>query len=175
MTTHIADAEGSDTTRWLVHGVVGGIIAGIVFAMFEMIMAAIQMGGEAFFMPLRMIGGIALGQQALAPETSLIVAGAAGLVVHMTLSALYGAGVAVAAAIVPQLRSGTLPLVAWASAAGFALWIVNFYVVAPIAGWNWFPEGTDPVVQFVAHTFFFGSVLGIYLDRFARSRSSVGA
>jgi hypothetical protein len=71
---------------------------------------------------------------------------------------------------VPQLRSNTLPLVAWASAAGFALWIVNFYVIAPIAGWNWFPDGTDPLVQFVAHTFFFGSALGIYLDRFARSR-----
>lgn len=52
----IAGAESSDTTRWLVHGVVGGIIAGIVFAVFEMIMAAIQMGGEAFFMPLRMTG-----------------------------------------------------------------------------------------------------------------------
>jgi hypothetical protein len=170
MTTAIVGAQGSDTMRWLVHGVVGGMIAGIVFAMFEMIMAAIQMGGEAFFMPLRMIGGIVLGEQALAPETSLIVAGAAGLVVHMMLSAMYGAGVAVAAAFVPQLRAGTLPLVAWASAAGFALWIVNFYVVAPIAGWHWFPDGTDPLVQFVAHTFFFGSVLGLYLDRVARAR-----
>jgi hypothetical protein len=128
------------------------------------------MGGEAFFMPLRMIGGIVLGEQALAPETSLIVAGAAGLLVHMMLSALYGAGVALAAVVVPQLRSGTVALVAWASIAGFALWLVNFYVIAPIAGWNWFPNDTDPVVQFVAHTFFFGSVLGLYLSRFARPR-----
>jgi hypothetical protein len=171
LTTHVTGArERSEMTNWLVHGVIGGIVAGIIFALFEMIMAAVQMGGEAFFMPLRMMGGILLGQQALAPETSLIVAGAAGVVVHMTLSAAYGAGVALIATIVPQLRSGTLPLVAWASAAGFALWIVNFYVIAPIAGWNWFPDGTDPVVQFVAHTFFFGTVLGIYLDRFARSR-----
>ena len=171
MTTRFAGGyERSDISRWLTHGVVGGIIAGIVFAMFEMIMAAVQIGGEAFFMPLRMIGGIALGQQALAPETSLIVAGTAGLVVHMILSAMYGAGVAVAAAVIPQLRGSTIALVAWASATGFALWIVNFYVVAPIAGWNWFPNETDPIVQFLAHTFFFGSVLGLYLDRFARAR-----
>jgi hypothetical protein len=171
MTTRFAGAEErSDLTRWVSHGVVGGIIAGLVFAMFEMIMAAIQMGGEAFFMPLRMIGGIVLGEQALAPETSLIVAGAAGLLVHMMLSALYGAGVALAAVVVPQLRSGTVTLVGWASIAGLALWLVNFYVIAPIAGWNWFPNDTDPVVQFVAHTFFFGSVLGLYLSRFAPAR-----
>jgi hypothetical protein len=171
VTTYAARADDrSRVRRWLVHGVIGGIVAGIIFAMFEMVMAAVQMGGEAFFMPLRMIGGIVLGQQALAPETSLILAGGAGVLVHMMLSAAYGGAVALAAAIVPPLRGGTLALVAWASAAGLALWIVNFYVIAPIAGWNWFPDGTDPLVQFVAHTFFFGSVLGIYLDRFARPR-----
>ncbi|MDP8905113.1 MAG: hypothetical protein M3N29_07340 [Chloroflexota bacterium] len=146
------------------------MVAGAIFAMFEMVMAAIQMGGEAFFMPLRMIGGIALGQQALSPETPLLVAGGAGLVVHMMLSAIYGAGVALAAAIVPQLRAGTVALVAWASLAGFLLWMVNFYVVAPVAGWRWFPDETDPLIQFVAHTFLYGSVLGLYLDRFVRSR-----
>jgi len=171
MTTRTAGALARpDLRRWAIHGIIGGIFAGVVFAMFEMVMAAVQMGGESFFMPLRMIGGIVLGGQALAPETSLVVAGTAGLVVHMMLSAAYGVGVAVAAAVVAQLRSGTLPLLAWASIAGFALWIVNFYVIAPIAGWRWFPDGTDPVVQFVAHTFFFGSALGVYLNRFARIR-----
>jgi hypothetical protein len=169
-TRFAASYERTEISRWLAHGILGGIIAGITFAMFEMIVAALQMGGEALFMPLRMIGGIALGQQALAPETSLIVAGTAGLVVHMMLSAMYGAGVAVTAAVIPQLRGGTLALVSWASVAGFTLWIINFYVIAQIAGWRWFPEETDPLVQFVAHTFFFGSLLGIYLDRFARPR-----
>ncbi len=37
------------------HGIIGGIVAGIVFAMFEMVVAAAMMGADAFFMPLRMI------------------------------------------------------------------------------------------------------------------------
>jgi hypothetical protein len=38
-----------------------------------------------------MIGGIALGEQALDPSFSLLVAGAAGVAVHMVLSIVYGA------------------------------------------------------------------------------------
>jgi hypothetical protein len=171
MTTGATGAyERSDLTRWVGQGIIGGIVAGIIFAIFEMAVAAMQMGGEALFMPLRMIGGIALGEQALDPSTSLLVAVAAGLVVHMILSAAYGGAIGGVAAAVPLLRSGTLPLVAWASVAGLALWIVNFYAIAPIAGWRWFPEETDPLIQFVAHTFFFGSVLGLYLDRMVRAR-----
>lgn len=157
-------------SRWLVHGIIGGVIAGIVFAMFEMVMAVVQMGSEAFFMPLRMIGGIALGERALDPATSLVVAGGAGIAVHMMMSVLYGATIAMVAAVVAQLRTRTAWLVLWTSVAGLALWMVNFYVIAPIAGWRWFPDATDPAVQFIAHTFVFGSLLGVYLDRFARAR-----
>jgi hypothetical protein len=55
--THV-DA-GPATRRWVIAGLVGGIIAGIVFAMFEMIVAAIM--GDGFFAPLMMIGAIVLG------------------------------------------------------------------------------------------------------------------
>jgi hypothetical protein len=153
---------------WLKHGLIGGIVAGIVFATFEMVTAAVIDGPNAFFMPLRMIGGIALGEQALDPGSSLMAAGGAGLIVHMVLSAAYGAGVAGMARSVPMLASSAMNLIAWASVAGLGLWLVNFYVIAPIAGWSWFPEGTNPIVQFVAHTFFYGSVLGIYLNAAAR-------
>jgi tetrahydromethanopterin S-methyltransferase subunit F len=159
---------------WLKHGLIGGIIAGIVFAAFEMIVAAILDGPSAFFMPLRMIGGIALGEQALDPGFSLAAAGVAGLVVHMVLSAVYGAGVAGVARYVPVLASSAIALIVWASVAGLGLWLVNFYVIAPIGGWTWFPDGTNAVVQFVAHTFFYGTVLGIYLNAVARrSRTQV--
>ena len=43
------------------------------------------------------------------------------------------------------------------------LWVVNFYLIAPIFGWTWFPEMTDPLVQFVAHAGFFGVPLGLYV------------
>ena len=160
--------SGPIPADWLKHGLIGGIIAGIVFAAFEMIVAAILDGPDMFFMPLRMIGGIALGEQALDPGFSLVVAGVAGLVVHMGLSAVYGIGVAGIARYAPVLASSAAALITWASLAGLALWLVNFYAIAPITGWTWFPDGTNALVQFIAHTFFYGTVLGIYLVAVAR-------
>ncbi len=46
---------------------------------------------------------------------------------------------------------------------GIALWIVNFYVLAPVMGWSWFPERTNVAVQFTAHAFFFGLPVAWYL------------
>ncbi len=163
--------ERADIRQWVKHGAIGGLLAGILFALFEMVMATVQMGGEAFFMPLRMIGGIALGSQALEPSsTSLLEAGGAGIIVHMVLSVIFGASVAAVAGLVAPIRSSAVALVVWTSLAGLALWLVNFYVIAPIGGWRWFPEATDPLIQFIAHTFVFGSLLGLYLDRTVRAR-----
>jgi hypothetical protein len=65
-------------------GATAGIIAGISFAMFEM-MAAWLMKGD-FFGPLRMIGAMLLGEEALTPTYSLMTAGMAGMLIHMMLS-----------------------------------------------------------------------------------------
>jgi hypothetical protein len=138
-------------------GALAGIVAGIVFAAFEMMASAMLMGMEAFFMPLRMIGAIALGSAALEPSYSLATASLAGVTVHMVLALLYGI---VFATIVGGVRSGWTT-VALASAYGFALWLVNFYLIAP-AAFPWFLDAS-PMVQFIGHTFFFGSVLGFWL------------
>lgn len=140
-------------------GAIAGIGAGIVFAAFEMVVSAVMMGPSAFWMPLRMIGAIALGPQAMDAGYSLVAAGAAGLAVHVALAAIYGA---VFAAIAGGLRSGPT-MIGAASAYGFALWLLNFYVIAP-AAFPWFGDA-NPMVQFIAHTVFFGSVLGVYLWR----------
>lgn len=160
------------TGRWARHGLIGGIAAGIVFALFEMIAAAVLMGTEAFFGPLREIGGILLGMQALDPGFPLITAAGVGLLTHLVLSAVYGTGFAVLVAVVPALRSSSMMLIGSATIVGLALWLVNFYVVAPVAGWTWFAMA-NPVVQFLAHAFFYGSVLGVYLDRVARQPERV--
>ena len=141
----------------LAQGALGGIIAGIVFAAFEMMASAAMMGPEAFFMPLRMIGAIALGSAALDPTYSLWAAGFAGLIVHVVLAVIYGALFAV---IFGGLRSAVLD-VGIGAAYGFALWLVNFYAIAPLA-FPWFLDAS-PMVQFAAHTFFFGAVLGWYM------------
>ncbi len=50
------------------------------------------------------------------------------------------------------------------------LWLVNFYVVAPVL-FPWFLMA-NPVVQFLAHTFFFGTVLGLSLGARLETRNS---
>jgi len=135
-------------------GALCGFLAGIVFAAFELVAAAAMMGGDAFFMPLRMMGAILLGRDALDPGYSLLAAATAGVVVHLVLSIIYG--------IVFAIVLGGLRSAMWDSgiggAYGLALWIVNFYLIAPWA-FPWFLDA-NPVVQFVAHTFFFGLPLG---------------
>lgn len=147
--------------RALKHGAIGGVIAGLIFPMFEMAMAAVQ--GQNPLGPLRMIGGIALGEQALDPNFSILVAGAAAMVVHMMLSVVYGLAFGAAAALVPAIVSSIAAGALAGAALGTALWVVNFYLVAPIFGWTWFPQMTDPLVQFIAHAGFFGVPLGAYV------------
>ena len=53
MTTATLSAQRIATGTWVRAGVIGGIVAGIAFAMFEMIMAVVLNGSEAFFMRRR--------------------------------------------------------------------------------------------------------------------------
>jgi hypothetical protein len=141
--------------------VAAGIVGGLIFAVFEMVATAVMMGPDAAFMPLRMIGGIALGARALDPGYPLITAALAGVLVHMVLSIAFAIFFSV---LVPAtVSSGTLAILGMGF--GIGLWIVNFFVIAPIAGWNWFPEQTNPIVQLIAHGLFFGCPVGWYLGR----------
>ena len=167
MTTAALGARSTTTATWVRAGLIGGVIAGIVFAMFEMIMAVVLNGGDAFFMPLRMIGAIGVGKSALDPSTSLLTAGGAGIVIHMVLSMMYGVIVAGVIAKVGSLAQSMVSVVLVASVAGFALWILNFFILAGAFGWSWFPDGQNVAVQFVAHTMMFGTVLGLLLSRLA--------
>ena len=167
MTTTTLSKQRIATGTWVGYGLIGGLVAGIVFAMFEMIMAVVRDGSEAFFMPLRMIGAIGLGASALDPTTALVSAGGAGLVIHMMLSMMYGVIVAGVLAFVPPLSRTTASVLIVSSLAGFGLWVLNFFILARIFGWTWFPDTQNVAIQFVAHTFMFGTVLGLVLDRFA--------
>lgn len=154
----------ADRRSVVISGLLIGIVAGIVFATFEMIVAALM--GMGFFAPLRMISAIVLGEQALDPSYSLGAATIVGLIVHMILSAIYGLIYGLAVSAWSLLRQGAW-LVLVGSLYGLLLWLVNFYVIAPIA-FPWFGMA-DPVVQFIAHAFF-GTAVGLLLTwRLARS------
>jgi hypothetical protein len=155
-----------DVGGWMKKGAIGGLIAGILFAMVETIAAAALMGLNAVSLPLRMIGGIALGRQALGPTYPLLNAALAGLAAHLALSMLFGAILGAFIGFAPTWGASTPLLLFTASVYGLLLWFVNFSIIAPSAGWNWFGDQTNPAVQFVAHTFFYGTALGFYLDRY---------
>jgi hypothetical protein len=137
-----------------------GIAAGGVFLIIEMIAAGIM--GQSAFDPLRMIAAIALGEGALPvqPTVGLAIVVPVALATHYALSAIYGAVFGVAVAEIGALRHDRVVLVGAAAAFGLLLWLVNFYVIAPIA-FPWFSMA-DPFVQFLAHTFF-GAALGLSL------------
>lgn len=141
-------------------GIIGGIVAGLVFAVFEMIYAAIAAGN--FFGPLAMIASIPL--QTPPPEIGLSSAIVVGLITHMILSIGFGLGVTFLVSSIEPLRSSRVTLLVGTSAAGLVLWLVNFYVLSYVLGTPWFATQASALWQgFIAHTFFFGTVLGVYL------------
>jgi uncharacterized membrane protein YagU involved in acid resistance len=162
-----ADTRTMTTGWWIKHGIIGGIIGGIAMMMVEMIIAAL-MGMDAF-MPPRMIAGIVLGPSAMQPATPLMTALGVTMVVHLMLSIIYGLIFAWLVSRIAGVRS-TAAVIVSASFYGLLLWLINFYVIAPPAGWVWFPTMANPVQQFIAHVFGFGTVLGIYLDRVLEGR-----
>jgi uncharacterized membrane protein YagU involved in acid resistance len=156
---------------WARHGLAGGLVAGVSFALFQMTAAAGMHGLTAFLVPLRMIGALVLGPEALAPGYSFVVAAVTGVAAHLVLSALFGT---IFGWIAGEWSAVSRSLVVAATAYGLALWLVNYYVIAPAAGWTWFPRDTEPFVQAAAHAVFFGTVLGVYLDRSRAAAARTG-
>ena len=138
-----------------------GFLAGLLFAVFEMIAAALLQGPNSLFIPLRMIGAIVLGPAALEPTYALGVAALTGVLVHLGLSVAFAFVFSAMAS--PAWNRGRLAIAGIAF--GLFLWIMNLYLIAPLAGWSWFPERSNPVVQLVAHAFFFGCPLAWLLAR----------
>lgn len=167
MATTYAETPHAETGWWIKQGIVGGIVAAIGMMMAEMIIAA-AMGMDAF-MPPRMIAGIALGKSAMEPSTPLMTAALTGMALHMLLSIVYGLIFAWLVASIRALQS-TAAVIAAGAVYGLLLWLVNFYVIAPPAGWVWFPTMANPVQQIISHVVGFGVVLGVYFDRLVVNR-----
>ena len=152
-------------------GIVGGVIAGIAFALAEMVINA--MLGKPFPGPLRLISSMALGTEALDPGYRLTKAGAMGLVIHVILSGLYGAIFARLATLFNLHRAPAKYLIVSGSLFGLGLWVVSFLIIVPIT-FEQFTQVNQFWNGFVAHTFFYGTVLGwlvasLRLPKFVRT------
>lgn len=142
-----------------------GVAAGLLFIGFEMVATALLTGSATAFMPLRMISAIVLGPAALESNYSPFVAGITGLAVHLLLSTAFAALFAEIVTRIERATEGELmatsgQLALAGTVFGTALWLVNFSVIAPMAGWTWFPENVHHIVAFLGHAFFFGCPLG---------------
>lgn len=154
-----------NSTGWMVpYGGIGGFIAGIPFAIFLIIMAAILSGPEGALNPFRLLGAIVLGPQSLSHSYaygSVVVV--AGFIVHFVVDVVFGIIFGLIAATFPQITRTAKRLILSTCIYGLILWILNFYFIAPQNGWTWLPGQTNPIVEFFAHTVFFGAALGLYL------------
>ncbi len=137
-------------------GAWAGVIAGAVFMMLEMGMVWMFMGHSPWGPP-HMIAAMALGKDVLPPPdawapfdmTIMMVA----MMIHFLLSIVYGL---VGAWLVHRFDwTGALMI---GAAFGLAIYIVNFYFIAPLA-FPWFTMARNWVSVF-AHVMF-GAALGI--------------
>ncbi|MBO0885447.1 MAG: hypothetical protein J2P17_34950 [Mycobacterium sp.] len=139
----MADHDETMLVR-LVRGVIGGVLAGMVFTGVTMWFATTMPGGKAD-MPLRMISTIVKGSGAMAAGTT---SPELGLIVHLVLSAAFGVVFVLA---VPLFRSnGTVALAG--TAYGALLYVVNFLVLAKLA-FHVFEQANQPFELF-AHIVF---------------------
>lgn len=165
----------SGIVPWALSGLVLGLPAGALFILFEMFISGFS--NPTLTGPLRIIGAIVLGQDALAPQpatgepatgagTVIIV----GFIVHFVLAAVFGAifgailgGLSLGIGALSRSRAA---LTAAAAFGGLLLWLINFYVIAP-AAFPWFTKLTmsSPIVQFFSHTIFYGAAFGLLLAR----------
>jgi hypothetical protein len=145
-----------------------GIAAGVVFAIVEMVAATAA--GLPANTPLRLFGSIVLGRAALSVSFEFVAI--AGLVVHLVLSAGYGAIYGALNARVSPKRRGRIADQAFAGILyGSAIWLVNYQLVGRIA-YPWFLDMPQDI-QWLVHALFFGLPLGLMYAALAR-RMPVG-
>jgi hypothetical protein len=140
-------------------GLAGGLVAGAVFALAQMLFAAAQ--GEPLSTPWAFFASILLGPQALAAPFSLATF-TVGFVVHFVLSALFGLlWGATAKSVSRGIRDDWGAHAVASMIYGLLLWLVNFQVIARVV-YPWF-LGTSQLAQLALHALAFGLPLGLYL------------
>lgn len=145
------------TRRGAKEGLGFGLIAGVIFALAEMIGAAMM--GDPPLMPVRMFASVVLGESALQTASlgSVVVV---GTIAHLALSAVFGLIYGVVNA-----RLSSTTETSWGRQVGLGLlfgvmlWLVNFQIIARIL-YPWFLM-TPQVLQMAMHAMFFGLPLGL--------------
>lgn len=132
--------------------IAAAIIAGLVFAALEMLLAW-MVTGTSPWAPIRMIAAIGMGRGVLPPpDTFDLGIVAAGVAIHMVLSVVY-------AIVLAYILTMTRPGAAWwiGILFGLAIYAINFYGFTAL--FPWFAEARN-WISIVSHAIF-GLVLAL--------------
>jgi hypothetical protein len=150
---------------WDRQGLRGGLLAGIGFALVELVAMGIQEGQVEVARFLRRVAAMWIGPAALAPDYPFGIVAVVGTIMHLGFSALFGLIFAwLTESHALRLVRSRGALLAAAAIYGLVLWPLNVYLIAPFVGWEWFAQETEPAVLAAAHLCY-GVLLGLYLDR----------
>jgi hypothetical protein len=146
-------------------GLLSGLIAGAVELV---VLLGLVIGqGASIWVPVRMTAAIVLGQGVLPPpETFDGAAAAIALTIHFGLSAVYGLIIAL---LIRRLER--MPALAVGVAFGIAVWLVNYFVLAPSI-FPWLLAQRGALSTPFLHAIFGVAAVGAYLAIAARERRS---
>jgi hypothetical protein len=146
----------TENRRSVGEGITAGIIAGVIFAMMEIIGAAMM--GSPALTPVRMFASVVLGRAAM--EGPLGTALVVGTIAHLVLSAVSGIVFGlVSSRLSEPTRTSFGRQAGIGIPFGLAVWFVNFQVIARIL-YPWF-LGTPQFLQAMMHALFFGLTLAL--------------
>lgn len=128
--------------------------------------------GQDWLLPLRLTGAIVSGDPQAATLYTEALTIPAGILIHLVLSAFFGALFGLAVAESPAFRSFQW-LVFGGAIFGLFIWLINYEIIAPLL-FPWFSQANTALVV-VAHTIFFGATLGLLLTGRAMAPEPVPA
>lgn len=145
------------TARSVKEGIGYGLIAGVIFALMEVIASTIM--GNPAITPFRLFASVLVGSEALT-EMEAGNALLLGSVVHLVLSAAFGLVYGLIGASLTRRAQVWFGAQAGLGIAfGLALWLINFQLIAR-AAYPWFLE-TPQLMQALIHALFYGLPLGL--------------
>lgn len=149
---------------WVNLIVMGGLISGLSFILFQTVISWVFSG--RIFIPVRLFAASVLGMDAVAPTYPRLSALGVGIAMLCVASILCAYLLIALISQFPKLASSSASLIASACVFGYLLWIIDFLVIDRAVISNGIPLKLDPAWQgFIGHVFFYGLVLGFYVDR----------
>ena len=144
-------------TSFVVPGIVAGLIGGVTLDLYRLTTIVFLLHAESVVAFYQFVASGLIGKAAYASPATAVL----GVAVHFVVSAGWGAGYAYAAQRTPQIRSR--PII---SGIVFGLIVQGAMVGIQIAADIFSPPTPSALInEAIAHAFFFGVPIGLYVSR----------